>query len=195
MSSNLHILSWSLVTLIGSILVIVKTANGDNLIESSNKTNTYSEVNTVPQWELTIPDQAVGILVQEEREVTILAQQTDPIADGDQSSLQLRVSFLPDALGVIDDLPPKNVTTFGKSSFSFRVRGVRPGVVTVVVNTTCIHPGKAQLHIPHGMLFVRITVSRSSGLHVLSAIFGWIYVVAWNISFYPQVLNNFSRKR
>lgn len=31
-------------------------------------------------------------------------------------------------------------------------------------------------------------------LQVLSALFGWIYTIAWSLSFYPQALLNFRRK-
>ncbi|MFS8032215.1 putative lysosomal cystine transporter [Helianthus anomalus] len=34
----------------------------------------------------------------------------------------------------------------------------------------------------------------STGLEVLSNVFGWIAFVAWSISFYPQVLLNYRRK-
>lgn len=34
----------------------------------------------------------------------------------------------------------------------------------------------------------------SSFLHVLSGLFGWIYTLAWSLSFYPQPLLNYHRK-
>jgi len=35
---------------------------------------------------------------------------------------------------------------------------------------------------------------RSQGLTVLSSVIGWIYFVAWSVSFYPQVILNYNRK-
>jgi hypothetical protein len=35
--------------------------------------------------------------------------------------------------------------------------------------------------------YLRITVSKSQTLNVLSSVVGWIYFVAWSVSFYPQV--------
>ena len=35
--------------------------------------------------------------------------------------------------------------------------------------------------------FVRVTVSKSDALNILSSAVGWIYFVAWSVSFYPQV--------
>lgn len=42
--------------------------------------------------------------------------------------------------------------------------------------------------------FVRITIVHSSPLVVINSIIGWIYFVAWSISFYPQVFENWRRK-
>uniref|UniRef100_A0A131YYR3 Cystinosin n=1 Tax=Rhipicephalus appendiculatus TaxID=34631 RepID=A0A131YYR3_RHIAP len=42
--------------------------------------------------------------------------------------------------------------------------------------------------------FVRISVLRHSWLNVLSAVFGWLYFVAWSVSFYPQIYLNWKRR-
>ena len=43
--------------------------------------------------------------------------------------------------------------------------------------------------------FVRFTVQHSKSLDVFSQVIGWIYFVAWSISFYPQIYENWKRKR
>ena len=43
--------------------------------------------------------------------------------------------------------------------------------------------------------FVRITVQHSDGLDIFCQIIGWIYFIAWSISFYPQIYENWKRKR
>ena len=43
--------------------------------------------------------------------------------------------------------------------------------------------------------FVRITVEHSVPLDIFSQVIGWIYFVAWSISFYPQIYENWKRKR
>ncbi|XP_064552217.1 cystinosin homolog isoform X1 [Drosophila montana] len=43
-------------------------------------------------------------------------------------------------------------------------------------------------------LFVRIVVAKSQAIIYTSVIFGWIYFVAWSISFYPQIWINYRRK-
>lgn len=42
--------------------------------------------------------------------------------------------------------------------------------------------------------FVRIDVVHSSALVIVNAVIGWVYFVAWSISFYPQVYVNWKRK-
>ncbi|KAI8045814.1 cystinosin homolog [Drosophila gunungcola] len=43
-------------------------------------------------------------------------------------------------------------------------------------------------------VFVRVTVAKSRALIYTSLVFGWVYFVAWSVSFYPQIWINFRRK-
>lgn len=43
-------------------------------------------------------------------------------------------------------------------------------------------------------VFVRVTVAKSRALIYTSIIFGWVYFVAWSVSFYPQIWSNYRRK-
>ena len=43
--------------------------------------------------------------------------------------------------------------------------------------------------------FVRITVYNYDALNLISSIVGWIYFLAWSVSFYPQIYENWKRKR
>ena len=43
--------------------------------------------------------------------------------------------------------------------------------------------------------FVLVTVSNYEALNILSDIVGWIYFIAWSVSFYPQIYENWRRKR
>jgi cystinosin len=42
--------------------------------------------------------------------------------------------------------------------------------------------------------FVRVTLQHSNELALVSVVVGWIYFVAWSISFYPQMYENWKRK-
>lgn len=43
-------------------------------------------------------------------------------------------------------------------------------------------------------VFLRITVMHSRIILIISEIMGWVYFVAWSVSFYPQIYINFKRK-
>ncbi|GJQ71235.1 hypothetical protein Trydic_g10977 [Trypoxylus dichotomus] len=43
-------------------------------------------------------------------------------------------------------------------------------------------------------VFLRVTVYRNQGLDIFSTVIGWIYFVAWSVSFYPQIYINYKRK-
>ena len=43
--------------------------------------------------------------------------------------------------------------------------------------------------------FVLVTVSNYEALNILSDVVGWIYFIAWSVSFYPQIYENWRRKR
>jgi cystinosin len=43
-------------------------------------------------------------------------------------------------------------------------------------------------------LFFRIIIANSRAIIYISSIVGWIYFVAWSVSFYPQMIINFKRK-
>uniref|UniRef100_A0A1B6KVK1 Cystinosin homolog n=1 Tax=Graphocephala atropunctata TaxID=36148 RepID=A0A1B6KVK1_9HEMI len=42
--------------------------------------------------------------------------------------------------------------------------------------------------------FIRVTTQHSENLTLISFIIGWVYFVAWSVSFYPQIYENFVRK-
>ncbi|XP_063989636.1 cystinosin homolog isoform X2 [Diachasmimorpha longicaudata] len=42
--------------------------------------------------------------------------------------------------------------------------------------------------------FVRVTIRRSDILYHISSVVGWIYFLAWSVSFYPQIYSNYRRK-
>lgn len=44
-------------------------------------------------------------------------------------------------------------------------------------------------------IFVRVSIYKFSILTIICDVVGWIYFVAWSISFYPQIIQNYQRKR
>lgn len=79
---------------------------------------------------------------------------------------------------------------------------IAPGEETRLrFNLTARKAGYAVLHLNASLpyvdtsgAFVRISVLRLAWLNVLSAVFGWLYFVAWSVSFYPQIYLNWKRR-
>ncbi|XP_053666897.1 cystinosin homolog [Anopheles marshallii] len=65
-----------------------------------------------------------------------------------------------------------------------------------------LSPGQFDLEaavIPTGLIddaaaFIRVTVANSQAIIVISSVIGWIYFVAWTVSFWPQMIINYRRK-
>uniref|UniRef100_A0A6B2E6R5 Cystinosin homolog n=1 Tax=Phlebotomus kandelakii TaxID=1109342 RepID=A0A6B2E6R5_9DIPT len=73
--------------------------------------------------------------------------------------------------------------------FPIRVEGLHPGHLEVTSNYTI-----GDRTFPGENVFLRITVAISEAIIYVSTIVGWVYFVAWSISFYPQIYYNFQRK-
>ncbi|KAL7867247.1 hypothetical protein AOLI_G00150610 [Acnodon oligacanthus] len=84
-------------------------------------------------------------------------------------------------------LPKEVVMSAGSTSATFEVQGENVGQVTVYLysNNPDIESMKTR---------IRFLVVRSYTLAVINQIIGWIYFLAWSISFYPQAYENWKRK-
>ncbi|XP_067872021.1 cystinosin-like [Heterodontus francisci] len=93
------------------------------------------------------------------------------------SSKQTSIIQLPEQIKL-----PKYV-----NSSSFTVQGVEVGQATICLqtNNSNLIRSPPQIH---------FLVVHSNALNIINHIIGWIYFVAWSISFYPQVLENWRRK-
>ncbi|KAL7014495.1 hypothetical protein ACKWTF_015965 [Chironomus riparius] len=100
------------------------------------------------------------------------------------------VSFLEDQEDLIDWSPkiisiPQNSPN---SNFTVKIDAKKAGKVEITGTST------PKDLISDFNLFFKITIGNSRGLIIASVIVGWVYFVAWSISFYPQVWINFRRK-
>lgn len=43
-------------------------------------------------------------------------------------------------------------------------------------------------------IFIRVVVAISPDLITISSVIGWLYFIAWSVSFYPQIYINYTRK-
>ncbi|CAF0965603.1 unnamed protein product [Rotaria sordida] len=94
-----------------------------------------------------------------------------------------------DTQGYIDILP--NVTFTQQAGIDqsrvIIINGRRHGHLVVTAQSP-------QVNISSIYDFLLIDIARSKTLNILIQIVGWIYFVAWSISFYPQIILNFRRQ-
>ncbi|XP_038210188.1 cystinosin homolog isoform X1 [Zerene cesonia] len=95
------------------------------------------------------------------------------------------VQFMPPYISIPGSEQPNQTVEL---TYDICAYGRSPGHSEVAFNAT-----------PTGIInldsmFMRITVMHSNAIYVISYIMGWIYFVAWSVSFYPQIYINFKRK-
>ncbi|MBN3278820.1 CTNS protein, partial [Polyodon spathula] len=78
-------------------------------------------------------------------------------------------------------LPPE------ASSTSFGVQAKHVGQVTVYLNSNNSNQTGSPARI-------RFLVVQSAAVEIVNQVIGWIYFLAWSVSFYPQVVENWRRK-
>ncbi|XP_062888856.1 cystinosin-like isoform X2 [Mobula hypostoma] len=69
----------------------------------------------------------------------------------------------------------------------FTVRGIEVGQVSAYLYSNSSNLTRSSAHI-------HFLVLHSSALKFVNKVIGWIYFLAWSISFYPQVIENWRRK-
>ncbi|XP_019696408.1 cystinosin homolog isoform X2 [Harpegnathos saltator] len=80
-----------------------------------------------------------------------------------------------------------NITT-NQTEWIIHVKSLAAGHSTLTANVT---PSNIT---DFSQAFVRVTIEKSDTLYHISAVVGWIYFLAWSISFYPQIYSNYKRK-
>ncbi|XP_047402301.1 cystinosin isoform X1 [Sciurus carolinensis] len=83
------------------------------------------------------------------------------------------------------ELPDEVVVPPGVTNSSFYVTSQNVGQVTVY-----LHGNHSNETSPR----IRFLVIHSNIVSIINQVIGWIYFVAWSISFYPQVIKNWRRK-
>ncbi|GLV35873.1 Cystinosin [Carabus blaptoides fortunei] len=79
------------------------------------------------------------------------------------------------------NLHPDNQT------YSIKVKAIGAGHSELSANTTSNTTNVDDV-------FARVTVYKIEAIDTVSTIVGWIYFVAWSVSFYPQIYTNWKRK-
>ncbi|XP_031211035.1 cystinosin isoform X5 [Mastomys coucha] len=85
----------------------------------------------------------------------------------------------------IVELPDEVIVPRGEKNASFQVTSQNIGQVTVF-----LHGNHSNQTCPR----IRFMVIHSRIVSIINQVIGWIYFVAWSVSFYPQVIQNWRRK-
>ncbi|XP_041059844.1 cystinosin-like isoform X1 [Carcharodon carcharias] len=85
---------------------------------------------------------------------------------------------------------PENITlpSHSMNSTVFQVKGVEVGQATVYLQNN------SSSNITRTLARIHFLVVQSNALRIVCQVIGWIYFLAWSISFYPQVIENWKRK-
>lgn len=84
-------------------------------------------------------------------------------------------------------LPDEVVVPAGNSSVSFEVQAKGVGQVTAYLSSN-------DTRIKNIETRIRFLIVRSNVLFIINQIIGWIYFLAWSVSFYPQAYENWKRR-
>ncbi|XP_043488698.1 cystinosin homolog isoform X1 [Polistes fuscatus] len=84
--------------------------------------------------------------------------------------------------------PPEFSATTDKLEYEIFVKGISAGHSTLSLNVT---PSNVTVFTD---AFVRVTVEKSDTIYHCSVVVGWIYFLAWSVSFYPQIYSNYKRQ-
>ncbi|XP_031342687.1 cystinosin homolog isoform X4 [Photinus pyralis] len=88
---------------------------------------------------------------------------------------------------ILQLIPTDVALQANQTSYKIEITGTSAGHSEVAVNSTNPH-----IDVAHA--FMRVKVYKSNILDILSFTIGWVYFIAWSISFYPQIYTNYKRR-
>lgn len=104
----------------------------------------------------------------------------------DVANTTIHIDFSYEDENILNKLPSDGILN-GTKPLNYSVTAHDAGHSTLFVNAT---PDS----IDTKNAFIRIKVFKIPALKIVSAVVGWIYFIAWSISFYPQTYSNWKRK-
>ncbi|KAK5645581.1 hypothetical protein RI129_006881 [Pyrocoelia pectoralis] len=87
---------------------------------------------------------------------------------------------------IVDVYPRKILLEIGNKTYNFTVEGISPGRSDVSAI-----PNDSSVELPH---VLSVNVYKSKYVDILSQIVGWIFILSWGSSFYPQLYSNYDRR-
>ncbi|KAM0733695.1 Cystinosin-like protein [Formica fusca] len=138
---------------------------------------------TYVQGDLKVSTQDLKVLLNQQEKFNFSL--TEPLPNDSTAIVTLVVQHS----DLISTEPSNFIITSGeKIEWVIYVKGLSAGHSIVSANIT---PSNI---IDVSQAFIRVTIEKSDSLYHISAVVGWIYFLAWSISFYPQIYINYKRK-
>jgi len=131
---------------------------------------------------LTVNNQDLSVLTNQNKTFR-LTRSPDP--DNSQPVL-VSFNYTNGDANLLVHIPPVEIQA--GQNITLTVAPLKAGHVDIVTKT------ERKSNVSSTEAFVRVTVMKSDTVDLISTIVGWIYFVAWSISFYPQIWDNYKRK-
>jgi len=131
---------------------------------------------------LTVNNQDLSVLTNQNKTFR-LTRSPDP--DNSQPVL-VSFNYTNGDVNLLVHIPPVEIQA--GQNITITVSPLKAGHVDIVTKT------ERATNVSSTEAFVRVTVMKSETVDLISTIVGWIYFVAWSISFYPQIWDNYKRK-
>jgi len=131
---------------------------------------------------LTVDNQDLSLLTNQNKSF-LLTRSLDP--DNNKPVL-VSFNYTNGDSDLVEHIPP--VELLPGQNITLTVTPLKAGHVDILSNT------ELGTNVSFNKAFVRVTVMKSESVELISTIVGWIYFVAWSISFYPQIWDNYKRK-
>lgn len=118
-------------------------------------------------------------------EVTETQELSVTVTNWNESGVLLSFDVLQEDIAYV--YPRKILLETGNKSYYFTVEGISPGHSDILAITN-----DSRITIPQEHFSVN--VCKSKILDIVSQLIGWIFIISWGSSFYPQLYSNYERK-
>lgn len=132
---------------------------------------------------------SLDLVLGDETDVLVDIQRPNGIDYNDTIELNLQVET--DNEELAEMISPTTLKLAHGSSFAIRIKGKSIGIVKMAINVTS---SDANIQVKNSGLYFIIAIGHCKSVKYVSIILGWLYVILWNLSFYPQVIHNFRHR-
>ncbi|KAL7638765.1 UNVERIFIED_CONTAM: hypothetical protein RMT77_010298 [Armadillidium vulgare] len=168
------------------IYILLLLQNSDGFLDGWwSKPHLFDEVdNSTAQ--LTVDDHEISVVKNDN--FTLRYTLSGDLSDCVTLTLEVSKSGVVNPPGAVTICPNSSFYALEDSSLSITFVTLKEGIITLTVNAT-----------PSGIVntqeaFTQVSVKIHEWIDTFSDVMGWMYTIAWDISFLPQIVHNWKRK-